>query len=169
MLNKDLFDDKKDIEILRLKRIIHDFKIYDTNRTNLISTLQTEIGELKSYIEELESNDIIINLKNKIKCQTEELKKLNNNIRLNNIISSKDDDNILIEIDRKTQIKKLNKLIKNKQKECDTAWSTAAKYKHIVFNIYDWLKNKIEMNYSNIDIFRSFEHDFKELINYENE
>lgn len=169
MLNKDLFDDTKDIEILRLKKIIHDFKIYDTNRTNLISTLQTEIGELKSYIEELESNDIIINLQNKIKRQTEELKKLNNNIRLNNIISSKDDDNILIEIDRKSEIKKLNKLIKNKQKECDTAWSTAAKYKRIVFNIYDWLKNKIEMNYSNIDIFRSFEYDFKELINYENE
>ena len=75
MLNEELFFDKKDLEIAKLKQSIDRFKKYDKNRNQNhkkeVSELKIEIGKLKSYIEELESNKDLEKLRTKIKNQKE--------------------------------------------------------------------------------------------------
>jgi ppGpp synthetase/RelA/SpoT-type nucleotidyltranferase len=75
MLNEELFFDKKDLEIAKLKQSIDRFKKYDKNRNKNhkkeISELKIEIGKLKSYIEELESDKDLEKLKTRIKNQKE--------------------------------------------------------------------------------------------------
>lgn len=71
MLNEELFETPKDLEIAKLKYTIESFKKYDKERTQLISNLQREIGGLKAYIEELESDESVKSLRTKIKNQKE--------------------------------------------------------------------------------------------------
>lgn len=71
MLNKDLFEDKRDLTIAKLRITIDKFKEYDKERNKLISDLQKEIGKLKAYIEELEGDETVKGLRKKIKDQKE--------------------------------------------------------------------------------------------------
>ena len=69
MLNKDLIDDPRDLTIAKLKQTIADFKEYDSKRKQYYTSLEIEVGELKSYIQELESEK----LRKKLKDQQKQL------------------------------------------------------------------------------------------------
>lgn len=69
MLNKDLMDDPRDLTIAKLKQTIADFKEYDSKRKQYYASLEIEVGELKSYIQELESEK----LRKKLKDQQKQL------------------------------------------------------------------------------------------------
>ena len=53
MLNEHLFDDKKDIEIARLKKVIEDFKEYDEKRKRYYAEKMRRLGELESLLCEI--------------------------------------------------------------------------------------------------------------------
>ena len=50
MLNEQLFDDKKDIEIAQLKKVIEDFKEYDEKRKRYYAEKMRRLGELESLL-----------------------------------------------------------------------------------------------------------------------
>lgn len=54
MMNKNLIGDQKDVEIARLKMIIEKFKKYDKDRTEFYAKKMQRLGELESYVIELE-------------------------------------------------------------------------------------------------------------------
>lgn len=60
------FYDKKDFIIAVLKRKINSFKEYDAERKKHYAGLEQKIGELESYIDELENGLSIDSLNNKI-------------------------------------------------------------------------------------------------------
>ena len=54
MLNKDLFfEDKKDIEISRIKKVIQEFKKYDEERKSYYTEKMRRLGELESFFLEV--------------------------------------------------------------------------------------------------------------------
>lgn len=57
MINENLIGDEKDREIARLKMVIERFKEYDKERKGYYSSSMQELGKLRSYIQELESED----------------------------------------------------------------------------------------------------------------
>lgn len=74
--------DIKDIRILQLEHCIEKFKEYDNKRKEYYSNILRELGELKSYVEELEDTNLLAS-----KCikQKRELKRLHNIINLKKI------------------------------------------------------------------------------------
>ena len=84
MLNEHLFNDKKDIQIARLKMAIEDFKKYDERRKQYyakkIRRLQT-LDELLREIEGAEKDD----LRKIILRQRADLARLNKIIQVHNI------------------------------------------------------------------------------------
>lgn len=91
MLNEILLDQDK-IELNKLKIAIAKFKEYDKERKEYYANVLVELGQLKSYIEELEeSEDIkIVKLRRKVKAQKAAIKYLT---ECNNILKAKLDDN----------------------------------------------------------------------------
>lgn len=89
MLNEKLFETPKDLEIAKLKQTIKSFKKYDKERTQLISNLQREIGELKAYIEELEGDESVKSLRAKIKNQKEVINNLQRNLHITETLLEK--------------------------------------------------------------------------------
>lgn len=69
MINVNLFEDKKDVTIAKLRITIDKFKEYDKERSKLISDLQKEIESLKVYIQELEGSEDVRSLRKKINDQ----------------------------------------------------------------------------------------------------
>lgn len=82
MLNEELIN-PKDIEIAKLKLVIENFKKYDKERKQYYSKSLQRLGELESYVQELESNSVISSLKEKIETQRKELAYLNRVISAN--------------------------------------------------------------------------------------
>lgn len=66
MLNKKLFDDPKDAEIARLKMAIEKFKEYDKERKEYYAKKMQRLGELESYVQELDTETEIGKLKSQI-------------------------------------------------------------------------------------------------------
>lgn len=66
MLNKELFDDPKDAEIARLKMAIEKFKEYDKRRKEYYSEKMKRLGELESYVQEIDTETEIGKLKSQI-------------------------------------------------------------------------------------------------------
>ena len=66
MLNKKLFDDPKDAEIARLKMTIEKFKEYDKERKKYYADKMQRLGELESYVQELDTETEIGKLKSQI-------------------------------------------------------------------------------------------------------
>lgn len=98
MLNEELLDNR-DKEILRLsielkkaKACILEFKKYDKERQQYYKNALIELGQCRSYIEELESGSSLIEeiskLKTKIEKQRTELNRLNNIIAVNRYLES---------------------------------------------------------------------------------
>lgn len=85
MLNETLMDNP---EVNKLKIIIANFKKYDKERKEYYANVLVELGQLKSYVEELEeSEDIkIAKLRRKIKAQKATIKSLTD---CNNLLKSK--------------------------------------------------------------------------------
>ena len=66
MLNEKLFDDPKDAEIARLKMTIEKFKEYDKERKKYYADKMQRLGELESYIQEIDTETEIGKLKSQI-------------------------------------------------------------------------------------------------------
>lgn len=83
ILNEELLDPKEreivklNLKINRLEKTIEDFKEYDANRKKYYSELATKVGELESYIEELENGTALTKLRKKHKEQKKQLSALN--------------------------------------------------------------------------------------------
>lgn len=135
MLNEELFFDKKDLEIAKLKQSIDRFKKYDKNRNKNhkkeISELKIEIGKLKSYIEELESDKDLEKLKTKIKNQREVILSLERKIHCSKLEESR-----LLELEMLTkdslsnQIKSLKTRLEKQTKNNSELLSLLAKYRN---------------------------------------
>ena len=69
------FYDKKDFIIAVLKRKINSFKEYDAERKKHYAGLEQKIGELESYIDELEDGLILNSLNNKIQSLENKIEK----------------------------------------------------------------------------------------------
>lgn len=71
------FNDKKDFIIALLKRKIDSFIEYDAKRKKHYAGLEQKIGELESYIDELENGLSIDSLNNKIRSLENKIEKQN--------------------------------------------------------------------------------------------
>lgn len=69
-LSDENFESRKDFIIALLKRKIDSFKEYDARRKKHYAGLDQKLGELESYIEELENGTVIESLRNKIQSLT---------------------------------------------------------------------------------------------------
>ena len=135
MLNEELFFDKKDLEIAKLKQSIDRFKKYDKNRNQNhkkeISELKIEIDKLKSYIEELESNKDLEKLRTRIKNQKEVILSLERKIHCSRLEESR-----LLELEMLTkeslsnQIKSLKTKLEKQTKNNSELLSLLAKYRN---------------------------------------
>lgn len=86
MINKDLIGDRKDVEIARLKMMIEKFKKYDKDRTEFYAKKMQRLGELESYVIELEEKSETGKLEAKIKDLRSQLSTLNKVIQYNKMI-----------------------------------------------------------------------------------
>lgn len=135
MLNEELFFDKKDLEIAKLKQSIDRFKKYDKNQNKNhkkeISELKIEIGKLKSYIEELESDKDLEKLKTRIKNQKEVILSLERKLHCSKLEESR-----LLELEMLTkdslsnQIKSLKTRLEKQRKNNSELLSLLAKYRN---------------------------------------
>lgn len=71
------FNDKKDFIIALLKRKINKFKEYDSERKKHYAGLEQKVGELESYIDELENGLGIDSLNNKIQSLEKKVERQN--------------------------------------------------------------------------------------------
>ena len=90
MLNEDLFEEK-DKEILKLKALIEHFKKYDSNRKQYYADALVELGQLRTYVSELEDTD---KKAKKIKAQKLVIKNLERTITENKIAKIVDPEKI---------------------------------------------------------------------------
>lgn len=90
MLNEDLFEEK-DKEILKLKALIERFKKYDSNRKQYYADALVELGQLRTYVSELEDTD---KKAKKIKTQKLVIKNLERTIAENKIAKIVDPEKI---------------------------------------------------------------------------
>ena len=117
MLNENLLT-LDEIEIYKLKKkvsklekIIQDFKEYDLKRKEYYKDLEIKVGQLESYIEEIEDTSKILELNKKYK---EQLTILNKKVYLNKIAELSDEEIVNL-YDNKTlkeQLKKRDSEIK---------------------------------------------------------
>lgn len=128
MLNKNLIDNP---EVVRLKLTIDSFKKYDIERKEYISNLEFKIGQLESYIEELENDRDIQSLKEKIKIKDEQIKNLNKKLRF---IKIEEDTKLILEIVSKdfliNEIKGLKRALTTVRSSNEKLWSIIAKYRN---------------------------------------
>ena len=138
ILNEDLWD-PKDLEIAKLKRKIQKlkgsiiaFKKYDEERKQYYSEVSQKIGELESYILELEHDselEKIIRLNKEYKHQINILTKKH---YLSKVLEMSDDE--VIELSTKEQlkqkIKSLQEDLLRERKSKDVLWSMSAKYRN---------------------------------------
>lgn len=138
VLNKDLWD-PKDLEIAKLKRKIQKlkgsiiaFKKYDEERKQYYSEVSQKIGELESYILELEHDsglEKIIRLNKEYKHQINILTKKH---YLSKVLEMSDDE--VIELSTKEQlkqkIKSLQEDLLRERKSKDDLWNMIAKYRN---------------------------------------
>lgn len=128
MFNEILMDNP---EVVRLKLTIDSFKKYDIERKEYISNLEFRIGQLESYIEELEDDRDIQSLKEKIKIKDEQIKTLNKKIRF---IKIDEDTKLILEMVSKdcllNEIKGLKRALTTVRSSNEKLWSIIAKYRN---------------------------------------
>lgn len=124
MLNENLLgNDKKDVEIARLKYTIERFKEYDEDRKKKYSAALEKIGALESYIQELEDTNQIGELKAKVIRQRNEIRRLNTVIKAEKIElpGTEDDWDELDKSKKYIDIKKKNKELRKEIKDLKDA------------------------------------------------
>ena len=94
MLNKELFDDPKDAEIARLKMTIEKFKEYDKERKAYYAEKMQRLGELESYMDELDTETEIGKLKEIIIKQRKEVSRLAKVIQVHQIEETRTDEEL---------------------------------------------------------------------------
>lgn len=128
MFNEILMDNP---EVVRLKLTIDSFKKYDNERKEYISNLEFRIGQLESYIEELESDRDIQSLMEKNKIKDEQIKILNKKIRFTKI---DEDTKLILEMVSKdcllNEIKGLKRALTTVRSSNEKLWSIIAKYRN---------------------------------------
>lgn len=83
MLNRKLFNSKRDAEIARLKMAIAKFKEYDQERKQYYAEKMQRLGELESWYNEIkDSKNDVTQLRLKVAEQQEEIKKLRKFIQI---------------------------------------------------------------------------------------
>ena len=108
MLNEHLFDDKKDIEIARLKKVIEDFKEYDEKRKRYYAEKMRRLGELESLLCEINEAKDKADLRKVILNQKKAITDLSRIISVRRIEESRTSEE-LGEIVSSYQLKKNNK------------------------------------------------------------
>lgn len=119
MLNKDLIN-PKDLKIAKLRKAIKDFQEYDAERKLYYSEALQKLGELQSYVEELEDTDKCTRKLKELESQNKGLNKkiaeLKAIILCNDIKIPSDLDKCLL-IKENFDLKEANKaLMKNNSK-----------------------------------------------------
>lgn len=118
-------------EVVRLKLTIDSFKKYDIERKEYISNLEFRIGQLESYIEELEDDRDIQSLIEKNKIKDEQIKILNKKIRFTKI---DEDTKLILEMVSKdcllNEIKGLKRALTTVRSSNEKLWSIIAKYRN---------------------------------------
>lgn len=94
MLNKKLFDDTKDAEIARLKMAIEKFKEYDKKRVAYYAEKMQRLGELESYVEELDTETEIGKLKETVFNLRKEVSRLAKVIQVHQIEETRTDEEL---------------------------------------------------------------------------
>lgn len=118
MLNKDLIN-PKDIEIAKLKLAIESFKKYDIERKEYYAKSLQCLSELETYVEELETNSVVPELKKKVQEQGKQITHLNRVIVANKYHLFNDDYTLQCAVtvnELKERNKVLNKEIINLRK-----------------------------------------------------
>lgn len=90
MLNRNMFEDKKDAEIARLKMAIEKFKEYDEKRKAFYARKLERLGELESYVQELDVETEVGKLKQTITKLKKEVALLSLKIQVRKIEDSRD-------------------------------------------------------------------------------
>ena len=108
MLNKKLFDDPKDAEIARLKMTIEKFKEYDKERKKYYADKMQRLGELESYVQELDTETEIGKLKDTIMKLRKEVSRLSKEVQVRRIEETRTDEE-LSDILSRDELRKRNK------------------------------------------------------------
>lgn len=109
MLNRKMFDDPKDAEIARLKMTIEKFKEYDKERKAYYADKMRKLGELESYMQEIESGgtgSLIATLRKQVS-------RLSKEIIVRGIEETRTDDE-LSEIISRDSLRRENKSLREK-------------------------------------------------------
>lgn len=94
MLNKKLFDDPKDAEIARLKMTIEKFKEYDKERKKYYAGKMQRLGELESFVQEIDTETEIGKLKEEIMRLRKEVSRLSKEINVRRIEETRTDEEL---------------------------------------------------------------------------
>ena len=94
MLNKALFYDPKDAEIARLKMAIEKFKEYDKERKKYYADKMQRLGELESYVQEIDTETEIGKLKEEIMRLRKEVSRLSKEINVRRIEETRTDEEL---------------------------------------------------------------------------
>ena len=94
MLNKELFEDPKDAEIARLKMTIEKFKEYDKERKKYYADKMQRLGELESYVQEIDTETEIGKLKDTIMKLRKEASRLSKEINVRRIEETRTDEEL---------------------------------------------------------------------------
>lgn len=132
MLNKKLFDDPKDAEIARLKMTIEKFKEYDKERKKYYADKMQRLGELESYVQELDTETEIGKLKDTIMGLRKEVSRLSKEIQVRRIEETRTDEELSEVLSRdalRQRNKKLTEEVVKLRKERS-----------------EWIKQKFELN-----------------------
>lgn len=94
MLNEKLFDGPKDAEIARLKMCIERFKEYDKERKKYYADKMQRLGELESYVQEIDTETDIGKLKEEIMRLRKEVSRLSKEINVRRIEETRTDEEL---------------------------------------------------------------------------
>lgn len=94
MLNKELFEGPKDAEIARLKMKIEKFKEYDKERKKYYADKMQRLGELESYVQEIDTETEIGKLKEEIMRLRKEVSRLSKEINVRRIEETRTDEEL---------------------------------------------------------------------------
>ena len=94
MLNKELFEDPKDSEIARLRMTIEKFKEYDKERKKYYADKMQRLGELESYVQEIDTETEIGKLKEEIMRLRKEVSRLSKEINVRRIEETRTDEEL---------------------------------------------------------------------------
>lgn len=113
MINEDLYEDKKDKEIVRLKMLIERYKEYDKERKEYYAKKMQRLGELESLLEE--KQDTSTPLEVQVLQLKQEIKRLNSVITIPGIEDNRTQEE-LTEVIRADEYRRQNKQLRNRIK-----------------------------------------------------